>query len=119
MAYSIELANRIRKHLQAIPDLKLEEKKMFRGLAFLVNGKMCVNVSGENLMCRYDPLLKDEVSKKVGFEAMTMKGREYQGYCYVSKNGYESKEDLEYWLGLCLKFNEKAKATSRKKSTTK
>ena len=119
MAYNIELANRIRKHLRAVPGLKLEEKKMFRGLAFLVNGKMCFNVSGENLMCRYDPLLKNEVSKKVGFEAMIMKGREYQGYCCVSKTGYESKEDLEYWLGLCLKFNEKAKATKRKKATRK
>ena len=118
MAYCIELADRIRTHLRAIPNLKIEEKKMFRGLAFLVNGKMCINVSGENLMCRYDPTLKNEVSKKVGFEPMIMKGREYEGYCYISKNGYESKADFEYWLGLCLKFNEKAKATKRKKSTT-
>jgi hypothetical protein len=48
MPYSIELAERIRKYVQAVPTIKVEEKKMFRGLAFLVNGKMCVNVSGEN-----------------------------------------------------------------------
>jgi hypothetical protein len=119
VGYSIELADRIRKYLQAIPKIKVEEKKMFSGLAFLVNGKMCVNVSGEDLMCRYDPSLKNEVSMKVGFEPMIMKGREYQGYCYVSKPGYRSNADFEYWLALCLNFNKKAKATKRKKPATK
>ena len=114
MAYSLELADRIRKYLHSVPALKVEEKKMFRGLAFLVNGKMCVNASGDKLMCRYDPTLKDSVSKKAGFEPMVMKGREYQGYCYVNSNGYQSKSDFQYWLGLCLDFNKKAKATKRK-----
>jgi hypothetical protein len=119
VAYSIELAERIRKSLRSLNNLKIEEKKMFRGLAFLVNGKMCVNVSGEKLMCRYDPALKNEVSMRVGFEPMIMKGREYQGYCYVSKRGYESNADFEYWLTLCLNFNGKAKATKRRKPAAK
>jgi hypothetical protein len=33
---------------------------------------------------------------------MVMKGREYQGYCYVSEYGYKLKKDFEYWLYLCL-----------------
>jgi hypothetical protein len=70
-------------------------------------------------MCRYDPALKDEVSKKVGYEPMIMKGREYQGYCYVSSNGYKSKSDFEYWIKLCLDFNEKAKASKKKKPAKK
>ena len=119
MAYSTALADRIRKYLRAIPELQIEEKKMFRGLAFLVNEKMCVNVSGENLMCRYDPALKNEVSKKAGFEPMIMKGREYQGYCYVNKSGYDSKADFEYWLALCLEFNKTVEAAKRKRSATK
>jgi hypothetical protein len=119
VAYNIELADRVRKYLRSLPKVKIEEKKMFRGLAFLVYGKMCVNVSGETLMCRYDPALKNEVSTKVGFEPMIMKGREYQGYCYVSKRGYQSNADFEYWLALCLNFNEKAKATKRKRPATK
>lgn len=116
MAYSIELADRVRKYLRSAPDLKIEEKKMFRGLSFLVNGKMCVNVSGENLMCRFDPEIQHEVSGKVGYQPMIMKGREYQGYCYVSEEGYKSKANFEYWLKLCLGFNEKAKASKRKKA---
>ena len=57
MAYDKKLADRIREYLLQFPKLKTEEKKMFRGLAFMINGKMCINVSGENLMCRFDPNL--------------------------------------------------------------
>lgn len=118
MPYNLQLADRVRIYLNDIPGIKIEEKEMFKGLAFLVNGKMCVNVSGENLMCRFAPELGAEVSKKKGFEPMIMKGREYKGYCYVTSAGYKSKPAFEYWLGLCLAFNEKAKASKKKKSGT-
>ena len=114
MAYNIKLADRVRTYLRSIPDLKIEERKMFRGLAFLVHGKMCINVSGVNLMCRFHPLLQQDVARKPGFQSMIMKGRKYQGYCYVSLVGYESKKDFEYWIKLCLDFNGKAKTTKRK-----
>ena len=114
MAYSEALADRIRNYLNSLQKLKIEEKKMFRGLAFLVNGKMCINVSGENLMCRYDPNLDDEVAERVGFEPMIMRGRQLAGYCYVSEAGYKSNTDFEYWMKLSLDFNEKAKVAKRR-----
>ena len=40
MAYDTLLADRVRKYLAEFPKLEIEEKEMFRGLAFLVNGKM-------------------------------------------------------------------------------
>lgn len=119
MAYSTKLAERIRTYLGGISKIKIEEKEMFKGLAFLVNGKMCINVSGENLMCRYDPVLEDEVAERTGFQPMIMKGKQLRGYCYVSEDGYKSKVNFEYWLKLCLDFNEKAKASKRKKTSTK
>ena len=119
MAYSTKLAERIRTYLDGISKIKIEEKEMFKGLAFLVNGKMCINVSGENLMCRYDPVLEDEVAERTGFQPMIMKGKQLRGYCYVSEDGYKSKVNFEYWLKLCLDFNEKAKASKRKKTATK
>jgi len=119
MAYSTKLAERIRTYLDGISKIKIEEKEMFMGLAFLVNGKMCINVSGENLMCRYDPVLEDEVAERTGFQPMIMKGKQLRGYCYVSEDGYKSKVNFEYWLKLCLDFNEKAKASKRKKTSTK
>lgn len=64
MPYDLSLANNIRTYLATIPKLKIEEKKMFRGLAFMVNGKMCIDVSGDNLMCRFDPILQEVVAGK-------------------------------------------------------
>ena len=119
MAYSTKLAERIRTYLDGISKIKIEEKEMFKGLAFLVNGKMCINVSGENLMCRYDPVLENEVAERTGFQPMIMKGKQLHGYCYVSEDGYKSKVNFEYWLKLCLDFNEKAKASKKKKTTVR
>lgn len=115
MAYNIELADRIREHLASKPKLKIEEKKMFRGMTFMVNNKMCVSVCNDNLMCRFDPTLQDEVAEKIGFQQMIMKGREYKGYCYVNEIGYKAKKDFELWLHLCLTYNDKAKQTKKKK----
>ena len=68
MAYDTNLADRIREYLVTFPKLNIEEKEMFSGLAFMVNDKMCVNVSGENLMCRFDPALQEAVAEKPGFQ---------------------------------------------------
>lgn len=113
MAYDTALADRIREHLTQFPTLKVEEKKMFRGLAFMVNGKMCVNASGENLMCRFDPARTEELSSKKGYLPMIMKGKVYTGYCYIEPVGFKSKKDFEYWVNLCLDFNAKAKASKK------
>ena len=88
---------------------------MFSGLAFMINGKMCINVSHENLMCRFDPVLQEEVAEKNGFRPMIMKGRQLKGYCYVEPEGYKKMKDFEYWIHLCLSFNTKAKASKKRK----
>jgi hypothetical protein len=88
---------------------------MFSGLAFMINGKMCINVSGENLMCRFDPALQDEIEKKKGFETMIMKGKALTGYCYVEPGGFKLKKDFANWIDLCLDFNGKAKSSRKKK----
>src|SRR6476660_3554509 len=100
MAYNEKLAERIRKALAHLPEV--EEKKMFRGVAFMVNGKMCVNVSGDEMMCRFDPVLQEELETKKGFRKMIMKGREFKGYGYISEEGIKSKKDFDYWINLCL-----------------
>jgi len=114
MAYNIKLADRVREYLADFPSLKIEEKKMFRGLTFMVNGKMCVSVSGENLMCRFDPSLQDEVAERNGFQPMIMKGKQYKGYCYINPYGLKAKKDFEYWVNLCLGFNHKAKSSKKR-----
>lgn len=113
MAYDTELAGRIREYLAGFPKLKIEEKNMLSGLTFTVNGKMYINVSHDNLMCRFDSALHEEVAEKDGFQPMIMKGRELKGYCYVSPEGYKKKKDFEYWINLCLSFNPRAKASKK------
>ncbi len=44
-----------------------------------------------------------------------MKGRRYQGYVYVDAEAVRSPRDLHYWIGLALDYNNKTKASSRKK----
>lgn len=113
MAYNTKLADRVREYLAHVPDIQIDEKKMFGGLAFMVNGKMCVNVSGENLMCRFDPNLQEEIAKRRGYQTMIMKGKKYKGYCYVSPEGVQTQDDFEYWIKLCLSFNNQAKSSKK------
>lgn len=113
MAYDIKLADRVRAELATRTHLHVEEKKMFRGLTFMVNGKMCVSVGGENLMCRFDPALQSEVEEKVGFQTMRMKGRVYSGFCYVAPEGFKTAANFRYWIELCLAFNTRAKASTK------
>jgi len=78
MAYNIEFSDRIRDFLATQTHLKIEEKRMFRGLTFMVNGKMCVSVSNDNLMCRFDPSLQGHIAEKKGFQPMILKGKGIQ-----------------------------------------
>lgn len=113
MAFDINLADRVRNYLKDFPELNIEEKKMFGGLAFKVNGKMCINISKNNLMCRFDPELSMELSLKKGFQPMVMKGKNMKGYCYVEPEGFKNKNDFEYWINLCLEYNERAKSSKK------
>ncbi|MGH1516006.1 TfoX/Sxy family protein [Chryseobacterium sp. JK1] len=113
MAYSTELADRVRERLFMENNIEIEEKKMFGGLSFLVNGKMCINISRDNLMCRYDPEIEDEVSEKKGFLPMIMKGKQLNGYCYVEPIGFRKPDDFEYWIKIGLDYNLVAKASKK------
>jgi len=113
MAYDKQLAERVREYLIKFPQLEIEEKRMFGGLAFMINGKMCINVSHNNLMCRFDPSMTQDLADRIGFLPMIMKGKEYKGYCYVEPPGIKSKRDFEFWMTLCLDFNERAKSSKK------
>lgn len=111
MAYNIHLADRVRDYLFRSTDKPVEEKKMFGGLAFMVDGKMCICVSGENLMCRFERKLTDEALNREGVLPMIMRGKRLQGYCYVEPMGYEAEEDFRAWMNRCLDFNDRAKSS--------
>jgi hypothetical protein len=111
--YNSEVVERIREWLARMPEIIVQEKKMFRGVTFMVNDKMCVSVSGENLMCRFDPNFHDQVKQRKGFQKMMMRGRVYKAFCYVTPAGFAANEDFDYWLNLCLSFNPKARSSKK------
>jgi len=113
MAYNEKLTNRVREALANVPNV--EEKKMFRGITFMVDGKMCISVGDNRIMCRIDPELHDEAVEKNGCTTVEMGGRQYKGYVYVSEEAIKSKKDFYHWINLALDYNKRAKAAPKKK----
>ncbi len=103
MAYSTSLAQRMRQALAAIPHV--EEKKMFGGLAFMINGKMCLTVGPGRIMCRVEPAMHDALVAKKGCSNVIMKGRIYKGYVHVAEAQLQTKAALDYWVELALEYN--------------
>jgi GNAT superfamily N-acetyltransferase len=64
-------------------------------------------------MCRFDPESTSEIADRAGFMTMIMKGKELKGYCYVDPSGFRQQEDFEFWVNLCLDYNERAKASKK------
>ena len=112
MAYNEKLADRTREII-SFTHKKVEEKKMFGGLCFMVNGKMCLGVEKERLMVRLDPLKYDEAMEKEGCRAMDFTGKPMKGYVFVDADSLNTKRKLEYWVNLALAFNKFAKASTK------
>jgi TfoX/Sxy family transcriptional regulator of competence genes len=117
MAYDEKLADRIREQLADLP--AVEEKKMMGGLTFMVNDKMCVGVFRDMLMCRVDPELHESLIEKDGCRTMDFADRPTRrpmiGYLLIEQRVMKTKKDLDYWIGLSLDFNKRAKSSRKKK----
>jgi TfoX/Sxy family transcriptional regulator of competence genes len=113
MAYNQKLADRIREALMYLPDV--EEKEMFRGICFMVDGKMCVCVSGDELLCRIGAEQLEAALDNNYARQMVSKGRPMKDYVYVSEEGFNKQKDFDKWIRLSLDFNPKAKASKKKK----
>jgi TfoX/Sxy family transcriptional regulator of competence genes len=116
MAFNEILADRVRELLSAREN-KIEEKRMFGGLCFMVNDKMCVGVETSRLMVRFDPALTDEVMEKEGCRPMDFTGRVMKGYAFVDIEELDTKKKLGYWINIALVYNKIAKASKPKKKT--
>jgi TfoX/Sxy family transcriptional regulator of competence genes len=114
MAYDEKLANRIRERLEDVN--KVKEKEMMGGLTFMVNDKMCIGIIKDEMMCRIDPALQEEVLAMKGCRIMDFTGRPMKGYVMVDETGMKSKKDFEYFVDLCLSFNKVAKSSRKKNS---
>ncbi len=112
MAYNQKLADRVCEEL--LDSAEVEEKLMFGGVCFMVNGKMCIGVVADELMCRIDPEREEEALSKNGCRPMDFNGRPMRGYVFVDESVLKGKKDLVYWVDICLEFNVRAKASKKR-----
>ena len=97
MAYDEDLANRIRELLGS--ERGVEEKRMFGGLAFLINGNMSVGVSKEGgLLVRVPREDTDKLLTRSHARPMVMAGRESRGWLRVDAEGVQTKRQLQSWV---------------------
>jgi hypothetical protein len=97
VAFDEELANRIRSLLGH--EKGLTEKRMFGGLAFLIDGKMAVSASGRGgLMVRVAPSETDRLLARPHVGPFEMRGRPLDGWLRVDVEGIRTKRQLEAWV---------------------
>ena len=111
MAFSEILAERVRDALTGV--LRVTEKRMFGGLCFMVNQKMCVAVGEDRIMVRVDPAAHAKLVAEKGASPMVMRGREMKGYIRVSETVLKTKRDLDRWVSPALAFNAHAKKSKK------
>lgn len=114
MAFNEKLADRTRE-LIAETHKKIEEKRMFGGLCFMVNNKMCIGVEKDRLMIRLDPAVYEQVMERPGVHPMDFTGKIMKGYVFVDEDVLNTKARLDYWVKLALEYNKIAKASKAKK----
>jgi TfoX/Sxy family transcriptional regulator of competence genes len=113
MPYNEAIADRVREIIAETTD-NVEEKRMFGGLCFMVNEKMCICVESERLMIRLDPNMYDELLEKDGCHRMDFTGSVMKGYVFVDNTVLNTKKKLHYWVSLALEYNEIAKASKKR-----
>ena len=120
MGYDELIADRMRQTFQE-KKVAYEEKKMFAGLCFMVDGKMCCGIHYDKkketdlLMARIGATASETAMTRTGCQPMDFTGRPMKGYVFVTPDGFDSEEDLQYWIQLCIDFNPLAKASRKKK----
>lgn len=103
MVYDGELADRIRAVLST--ESGVSEKRMFGGLAFLVDGHMAAaaNRAGQ-LMLRVDPESSAGLVEQDGVGLMVMHGREMPGWLDIEQSVVDTEAELRRWVALGVAY---------------
>jgi TfoX/Sxy family transcriptional regulator of competence genes len=96
------LAERVRALLHGTPSLN--EKRMFGGLSFMVNGHMCCGIVDKNFVVRTGPDQHETALSQPHARPMDFTGRPMRGFVYVAPEGYRSTRDLKTWIQRGLHF---------------
>jgi TfoX/Sxy family transcriptional regulator of competence genes len=111
MPFNEKLADRIRVSLAKVKGVK--EKKMFGGIAFMVNDKMCVGVHKDDLILRCAPEQTDELLTKKGVKTFDLTGKAMKGWLLIDPEATSGKKDLDHWINLSLESNKKIKSSKK------
>ena len=104
MAFDERLANEVRERLA---HLDLEEKKMFGGLAFMVDGNLTVAASRRGgLLVRTNPDDAAEVLGLPGVEPMEQNGVAKPGWIFVDPDALGSEAQVSAWVDRAVAFVE-------------
>lgn len=102
MPYDKDLAERLRELLAARGG---GEKKMFGGLAFMIDGHMTVCAGSHGaLMVRADPDEMEELLTDPRARRMEMRGRPLRGWLLVAISPETSADELRRWVDVGLDF---------------
>ena len=101
MVFDIQLADRVRSAVAERTDF--EEKKMFGGLAFMVNTHMACGMVGDDLMVRVGPDRHDEARTR-GATEMTFTGRPMRGMVIVPAALLTTEDDLQPWIDQAVTY---------------
>jgi TfoX/Sxy family transcriptional regulator of competence genes len=96
MAYDEALADRVRRVVG--PRSDVTEKKMFGGLAFLLDGKMFIGIVKDDLMVRVGPERYDAALAEAHVRPMDFTGRPMNGYVYVGAGGSMTENAIKKWV---------------------
>ena len=102
MAFDEALAARIRGIL-GVSD-EVAEKRMFGGIAFLVNGNMCCGVHDDELILRLDPGQGEQALEEPHVRRFDMTGRPMKGWVLIGPAGTAADDDLRSWVETGVTF---------------
>ncbi|QEC49502.1 TfoX/Sxy family protein [Baekduia soli] len=103
MPYDEDLANRLRELLSELD--AVTERKMFGGLAFMVDGHLAVAASRTGgLLVRLDPADTDAALARPHAERMVMGGRSMDGWILVAAEGVRTRRQAGAWVRRSLVF---------------
>src|SRR5688572_8492047 len=113
MAYNEKLAEKVREALAGVRNV--QEKKMFGGMAFMLNDKMCVGVDKDDLMLRCEPEQTDELLTKKGVRIFDLTGKPMKGWLLIGPEATSGKKSLDYWINLAIESNKKVNTSKKSK----
>ena len=90
------------------------EKRMFGGLGFMIDDKMCVGIVKNDLMVRVLDEKFDDVLKMPGARRMDFTGRPMKGFVYVASKSVPDEASLQEWIELALEFAKFGKLRSKR-----